>query len=50
MAIPSSEMVRRKMCCRRKGSGGVGLRLPEHEPAVSSDGQEGQYHPGLYQE
>jgi len=34
----------------RKGPWGVGLQLAEHEPAVCPGGQEGQRHPGLYQE
>ena len=33
-----------------KGPGGVGRQLAEHEPAVCPGGQEGQWHPGLYQE
>jgi len=34
----------------RKGSWGVGQHPSEHEPAVCPSGQEGQWHPGLYQE
>ncbi|PKU39604.1 rna-directed dna polymerase from mobile element jockey-like [Limosa lapponica baueri] len=34
----------------RKGPGGVGGQPAEHEPAVCPGGQEGQQHPGLYQE
>ena len=34
----------------RKGPWGVGRELAEHEPAVCPGGQEGQRHPGLYQE
>ena len=34
----------------RKGSWGVGWQAAEHEPAVCPGGQEGQWHPGLYQE
>ncbi|PKU41352.1 rna-directed dna polymerase from mobile element jockey-like [Limosa lapponica baueri] len=34
----------------RKGPGGVGGQLAEHEPAVCLGGQEGQQHPGLCQE
>ncbi|PKU43570.1 hypothetical protein llap_6118 [Limosa lapponica baueri] len=34
----------------RKGPGGVGQQPAEHKPAVCPDGQEGQQHPGLYQE
>ncbi|PKU28519.1 rna-directed dna polymerase from mobile element jockey-like [Limosa lapponica baueri] len=34
----------------RKGPGSVGQQLTEHEPAVCRGGQEGQQHPGLYQE
>ena len=33
-----------------KGAGGVGQQLAEYEPAVCPGGQEGQRHPGLYQE
>ena len=33
-----------------KGPGGAGQQLAEHEPAVCPGGQEGQEHPGLYQE
>ena len=29
---------------------GVGRQLADHEPAVCPGGQEGQWHPGLYQE
>ena len=32
-----------------KGPGGVGRQLAEYEPAVCPGGQEGQWHPGLYQ-
>ena len=32
------------------GSWGAGWQPAEHEPAVCPDGQEGQRHPGLYQE
>jgi len=34
----------------RKGPWGVGRQLAEQEPAVCPGGQEGQWHPGLYQE
>jgi len=34
----------------RRGPGGAGQQLAEHEPAVCPGGQEGQWHPGLYQE
>jgi len=34
----------------KKGPWGVGGQLAEHEPAVCPGGQEGQGHPGLYQE
>jgi len=33
-----------------KGPWGVGRQPAEHEPAVCPGGQEGQWHPGLYQE
>jgi len=33
-----------------KGPGGVGRQLAEHQPAVCPGGQEGQQHPGFYQE
>ena len=33
-----------------KGSVGAGQQLAEHEPEVCLVGQEGQWHPGLYQE
>ena len=33
-----------------KGPGGAGRQPAEHEPAVCPGGQEGQWHPGLYQE
>jgi len=33
-----------------KGPWGVGRQPAEHEPAVSPGGQEGQRHPGFYQE
>ena len=33
-----------------KGPGGAGRQTAEHEPAVCPGGQEGQQHPGLYQE
>jgi len=32
------------------GAGGVGRQPAEHELAVCPGGQEGQQHPGLYQE
>ncbi|CAM9283037.1 unnamed protein product, partial [Bubo scandiacus] len=32
-----------------KGPGGVGWQPAEYEPAVCPGGQEGQWHPGLYQ-
>jgi len=35
--------------CGRNGPGGVGQRSAEHETAVCSESQEGQWHPGLYQ-
>ena len=35
--------------CRGNGPGGVGWCLVEHEPAVCSSSQEGQWHPGSYQ-
>ncbi|PKU28828.1 hypothetical protein llap_20867 [Limosa lapponica baueri] len=34
----------------RKGPGDVGRLSAEHKPAVCPGGQEGQQHPGLYQE
>ncbi|PKU46847.1 hypothetical protein llap_2820 [Limosa lapponica baueri] len=37
-------------CLAEKDLGGVGRLLAEHEPAVYPGGQEGQEHPGLYQE
>ena len=36
-------------CVEETGSGGVGWQPVEHEPAVCTGGQEGQWHPGLYQ-
>jgi len=33
-----------------KDLGGVGQQPSEHEPAACPDGQEGQWHPGWYQE
>ena len=33
-----------------KGPGDVGLRLSDCNPAVCPGGQEGQQHPGLYEE
>ena len=36
--------------CRGNGSGGVGQRSAEHEPAVRPGGQEGPRHPGLCQQ
>lgn len=35
--------------CGRKGSGGVSWQLAEHEPVVYPNGQDGWWHPGLYQ-
>jgi len=34
----------------RKGPRGVGRQPADHEPAVCPEGQEGQRHPGLYQQ
>ena len=39
-----------EICPVQKGSWGVGRQPAEHEPAVCPGGQEGQQHPGLYQE
>ena len=39
-----------EICQGGKGPGGAGHQLAEHEPAVCPGGQEGQQHPGLYQE
>lgn len=36
--------------CGGKESKDVGQHSAEHEPAVCPDGQEGQWHPGLYQQ
>ena len=36
--------------CGRNGPGGVDQHSAEHEPAVCPGGQEGQRHPGLYQQ
>jgi len=37
-------------CLVEKEPWGVGRQPAEHEPAVCPGGQEGQRHPGLYQE
>ena len=35
--------------CGGRGSRGSSQRSTEHEPAVCAGGQEGQWHPSLYQ-
>ena len=37
-------------CLAEKDLGGVDPQPSEHDPAVCPGGQEGQQHPGLYQE